>query len=287
MAKASSRSPSATRFVQRRARADGRSRCPSATERWRSGCATARMSESSPSSRSPTMHRWSRSSHRRTTACSAPRSDASRSPPTRAMTSAWRAPRSSTSSARAKARRSRSDPALSEPRGSTQRPRLCRRRYVSIRWRSNLATSFISAPLRRDANNVSGPGVGTSETRAIRIARAGEYDSLAIEAAAPSDAEKGMISERMLIMLAEALQQKRPRLFARHPAARIARDCRRPEEAPAHRRRPRLHQTRRKSRCRGNERRRESAAREIAHRTAAARGLRDEPIDGPDRLPGR
>jgi hypothetical protein len=33
-----------------------------------------------------------------------------------------------------------------------------------------------------------------------------------VEAAAPSDAEKGAISERMLIMLAEALQRKRPRL---------------------------------------------------------------------------
>lgn len=64
----------------------------------------------------------------------------------------------------------------------------------------------------RDANNVSGPGVGTSETRAFRIARPDEYDSLAVEAAAPSDAEKGVISERMLILLAEALQKKRPRL---------------------------------------------------------------------------
>jgi hypothetical protein len=64
----------------------------------------------------------------------------------------------------------------------------------------------------RDANNVNGPGVGTSETRAFRIARPDEYDSLAVEAAAPSDAEKGVISERMLILLAEELQKKRPRL---------------------------------------------------------------------------
>ncbi|HEY6986036.1 MAG TPA: hypothetical protein VH375_08135, partial [Rhodanobacteraceae bacterium] len=64
----------------------------------------------------------------------------------------------------------------------------------------------------RDANTVTGPGVGTSETRAIRIARAGEYDSLAVNAAAPSEAEKGMISERMLIMLTEELQGKRARL---------------------------------------------------------------------------
>jgi len=64
----------------------------------------------------------------------------------------------------------------------------------------------------RDANDVSGPGVGTSETRTIRIARHDEYDSVAVEAAAPSDEEKSVISERMLIMLAEALEKVRPRL---------------------------------------------------------------------------
>lgn len=62
----------------------------------------------------------------------------------------------------------------------------------------------------RDANNVSGPGIGVSETRAIRIARRDEYDSVAVEAAAPSEADKGVISQRMLIMLAEALQKKKP-----------------------------------------------------------------------------
>jgi len=64
----------------------------------------------------------------------------------------------------------------------------------------------------RDANDVTGPGVGASETRSIRIARPDEYDSVAVEAAAPSEADRSMVSERMLIMLAEALQQKRPRL---------------------------------------------------------------------------
>ena len=64
----------------------------------------------------------------------------------------------------------------------------------------------------RDANNVSGPGVGSSETRTIRIARRDEYDSVAVEAAAPSDEEKSVISERMLIMLAEALEKARPKL---------------------------------------------------------------------------
>ena len=63
----------------------------------------------------------------------------------------------------------------------------------------------------RDGNNVTGPGVGASETRTIRIARADEYDSTAVEAAAPSDEDKSVISERMLIMLAEALVQKHDR----------------------------------------------------------------------------
>jgi hypothetical protein len=64
----------------------------------------------------------------------------------------------------------------------------------------------------RDANDASGPGLGTSETRTLRIARADEYDSLAVEAAPPPDADKSAISQRMLIMLAEALQKKRPSL---------------------------------------------------------------------------
>ncbi|HEY4217383.1 MAG TPA: DUF4175 family protein [Gemmatimonadaceae bacterium] len=61
----------------------------------------------------------------------------------------------------------------------------------------------------QDENTVNGPGMGTSETRSIRIARADEYDSVAVDAAAPSDADKSMISERMLIMLTEALDKKR------------------------------------------------------------------------------
>jgi len=64
----------------------------------------------------------------------------------------------------------------------------------------------------RDANNVTGPGVGNSETRALRIARTGEYDSLAVEAAAPTEEAKNIVSQRMLIMLAEALERRRPRL---------------------------------------------------------------------------
>jgi hypothetical protein len=64
----------------------------------------------------------------------------------------------------------------------------------------------------RDGNTVSGPGVGASETRVIRIARAGEYDSIAVEGAPPPEADKSLISQRMLIILAEALDKRRPTL---------------------------------------------------------------------------
>jgi len=53
---------------------------------------------------------------------------------------------------------------------------------------------------------------GASETRTIRIARAGEYDSVAVEAASPPDADKAVLSQRMLINLAEALVRRRSRL---------------------------------------------------------------------------
>ncbi|HEY5546673.1 MAG TPA: hypothetical protein VIK50_11525 [Gemmatimonadaceae bacterium] len=50
---------------------------------------------------------------------------------------------------------------------------------------------------------------GASETRTIRIARAGEFDSVAVEAATPPEAEKAVLSQRMLINLAEALVRRR------------------------------------------------------------------------------
>ena len=64
----------------------------------------------------------------------------------------------------------------------------------------------------RDANSVSGPGVGASETRVVRIARASEYDSVAVEGAPPPEADQSLISQRMLILLTEALERRRPRL---------------------------------------------------------------------------
>jgi hypothetical protein len=64
----------------------------------------------------------------------------------------------------------------------------------------------------RDGNTVSGAGVGASETRMLRVARAGEYDSIAVEGAPPPEADKSLISQRMLIILTEALERRRPRI---------------------------------------------------------------------------
>ena len=64
----------------------------------------------------------------------------------------------------------------------------------------------------RDGNTVSGPGLGSSETRVLRIARTGEYDSVAVEGAPPPEADKSLLSQRMLIMLTEALEKRRPKL---------------------------------------------------------------------------
>jgi hypothetical protein len=63
-----------------------------------------------------------------------------------------------------------------------------------------------------DGNTLSGPGRGASETRTVRVARAEEYDSVAVDAAPPPGVERSVLSQRMLIMLAEALQRRQPRL---------------------------------------------------------------------------
>jgi hypothetical protein len=64
----------------------------------------------------------------------------------------------------------------------------------------------------RDGNTVTGPGVGSSETRALRVARAGEYDSVSVDPAPPGDPEGQVLSQRMLITLTEALEKRRPRI---------------------------------------------------------------------------
>ena len=64
----------------------------------------------------------------------------------------------------------------------------------------------------RDGNNVTGPGVGSSETRALRVARADEYDSIAVDAAPPPEEEAQILSQRMLIDLTVALMKRQPSL---------------------------------------------------------------------------
>lgn len=63
-----------------------------------------------------------------------------------------------------------------------------------------------------DGNTVAGPGVGVSETRSIRVARAGECDSISVIALPALDADTSALSQRMLIILAEALERRRPSL---------------------------------------------------------------------------
>jgi hypothetical protein len=63
-----------------------------------------------------------------------------------------------------------------------------------------------------DGNTATGPDTGVSETRVLRVARAGEYDSIAVEGAPPPEADASALSQRMLIQLTEELERKRPRL---------------------------------------------------------------------------
>lgn len=63
-----------------------------------------------------------------------------------------------------------------------------------------------------DNNALSGPTTSTSDTRTFRVARAGEYDSLAVEPAPPPPLEKSLLTERMLIIAAESLLKQRASL---------------------------------------------------------------------------
>ncbi len=64
----------------------------------------------------------------------------------------------------------------------------------------------------RDRNNISGPGIGASETRTLRVARADEYDSVDVAAAPPPEPEKNALSQRMILLMTEALEKRRPKL---------------------------------------------------------------------------
>ena len=58
----------------------------------------------------------------------------------------------------------------------------------------------IRAIARDDGNTISGPGTGTSDTRTFRVAQRDEYDSVAIESAAPNVADSSSLSERVVII---------------------------------------------------------------------------------------
>jgi hypothetical protein len=63
--------------------------------------------------------------------------------------------------------------------------------------------------MARDRNTASGPGIGSSDTRTLRVLRAGEGDSVAVEGAPPPAADSSLLSQRMLILLTEGLVRKR------------------------------------------------------------------------------
>ncbi len=73
----------------------------------------------------------------------------------------------------------------------------------------------------RDANTVSGRGVGLSDTRTYRVARRDEYDSLTVEAGAPVIPESTVVSQRMLVLRAEALLREQPVLSRDSSLARV------------------------------------------------------------------
>ncbi|WP_373058266.1 hypothetical protein [Gemmatimonas sp.] len=81
--------------------------------------------------------------------------------------------------------------------------------------------------IARDAYPASNREYGSSETRSFRIARAAEYDSVAVEPAPPPEVDKSLLSQRMLLMLTEKLEKQRPRLERKtlmSEASKIGRD---------------------------------------------------------------
>ncbi|MEP6778252.1 MAG: hypothetical protein ABJC26_00075 [Gemmatimonadaceae bacterium] len=64
----------------------------------------------------------------------------------------------------------------------------------------------------RDRHPDAAREAGTSETRTFRIARESEYDSIAVEPAPPPEVQKSLMSQRMLLIMTEKLEARRPRL---------------------------------------------------------------------------
>jgi hypothetical protein len=64
----------------------------------------------------------------------------------------------------------------------------------------------------RDRHPDAAREMGTSETRTFRMARPGEYDSVAVEPAPPPEVQQSLMSQRMLLILTEKLEARRPKL---------------------------------------------------------------------------
>jgi hypothetical protein len=64
----------------------------------------------------------------------------------------------------------------------------------------------------RDRNPEKGREPGASETRTFRIARPGDYDSVAVDPAPPPEMQKSLMSQRMLLIMTEKLEAQRPGL---------------------------------------------------------------------------
>jgi len=79
----------------------------------------------------------------------------------------------------------------------------------------------------RDAHPGAAREAGSSETRSLRVARPAEYDSVSVEPAPPPEVDKSLISQRMLLMLTEKLEQRRLRITTdvlKGESARLSRD---------------------------------------------------------------
>lgn len=63
--------------------------------------------------------------------------------------------------------------------------------------------------IAQDGNALFGPGTATSDTRTFRIARAEEYDSVAVDPGAPLPVDTAAVSQRMLIMMTEKLVKEK------------------------------------------------------------------------------
>ncbi len=66
--------------------------------------------------------------------------------------------------------------------------------------------------IAQDVNTLSGPSLATSDTRTFRIARADEYDSVAVDAAAPLPVDTAAMSQRMLIAMTEKLVKEQRKI---------------------------------------------------------------------------